>query len=383
MTVVLAPTAQEAHRYQFTLATDVVPVSSATELEEALSHHPAENLVVVSPDVDWQLTVELAERFRTLRPDVGFIVQRRRFDVSSLTQALRAGIREVVDADDAAALVAACSRSRALSQSLQQGNMQVSDTSSRGRLIVVFSPKGGTGKTMLATNLAVSFAAKKFRTCLVDLDLQFGDIAIALRLEPTRTTADALGMREAIDEHALNSLLLPYRPNLAVLPGPTRPADAEFISADLVSTLLDGLLAINDIVVVDTPPTFNDCVLRALDMADDHVLVTTPDMASLKSLRVALDTLSALGYSATKRHIILNRDEPNLGLTAGDIRDILHMPVTASIPSNREVVVCLNRGNTIVEASPRNPVSKAIRGIADRFAASASSRIEHEPVVVA
>lgn len=367
MTIVFAPTIRDAERFRFTLATDVTPVASVTELEDALVAHPNEDLVVVSAEIDWRVLLDTVERYRVSRPDVGFVVQRRRMDVASLTQAIRAGVREVVDADDAAALVEACTRSHEVSARLAKTTKATHSGSSRGRLITVFSPKGGTGKTMLATNLAVAFAKQQFRTCLIDLDLQFGDVAIALRLEPTRTTADALGLRDAIDEHALQSLLLPYRPNLSVLPGPTRPADAEFITADLVTTLLDGLLAAHDVVIVDTPPAFNDTVLRALDMADVHVLVTTPDLASLKSVRVALDTLNALGYPASKRQVILNRDEANIGLTQGDIRDILHMPIAARIPTNRDVVVALNHGTTVVEANPRNPVSKSITGLAEEL----------------
>jgi pilus assembly protein CpaE len=362
MTIVLAPTLHEADRYRFTLASDVVPVASAGDLEEVLQREPEHDLVIIAPDVEWRSALDIAERYRMVRPDLGVIAQRRRIDVASLNQALRAGIRELVDADDAAALVAAASRSREISAALSR--KPSAGVGRRGQLVVVFSPKGGTGKTMLATNLAVALGLDEVRTCLVDLDLQFGDVAIALGLEPTRTTSDAIGLRDAVDEHALNSLLLDYRSNISVLPSPTRPADADFISSELVTNLLEALLAMHDVVIVDTPPSFTEHVLRALDMADVHLLVATPDMASLKSMRVALDTLNALGYPATKRRIILNRDEPNLGLSLGDMRAIIHTPITARIPVHRDVVVALNRGRTIVEENARNPVSRAIRLLA-------------------
>jgi len=365
MTIVFAPTTQEADRYRFTLATEVVPVASTGDLDDLLTATPEEDMIIIHPDINWQTALDIAERCRMTRPNLGVIVQRRRMDITTMSQALRSGVREVVDADDAAALVAATDRSRQVSAGLRR--VPASGGHRRGRLIVVFSPKGGTGKTMLATNLAVALAAEKTRTCLVDFDLQFGDVAIALGLEPTRTTADALGLRDAVDEHALTSLLLPYRTNLTVLPGPTRPADAEFVSPDLAATLLDGLLTMHDVVIVDTPPTFNEIVLRALDMADIHLLVANPDLASLKSLRVALDTLNAIGYPATKRMIVLNRDEPNLGLSTSDIRGIVHMPIAARIPTHRDVIIALNRGKTIVEDNPRNPVSRAIRMLAQQL----------------
>lgn len=373
MTLVFAPTTRDAERFGFTLATDITPVLSTSELDEFFMRHPEEDLVIVHPDVEWKLAIEAAERYRAARPTVGFVVLRRRMDVTSLSQALRSGVREVVDADDAAALVDACNRSRDVSRRLLTSGDYAHVSPSQSSVITVFSPKGGTGKTMLATNLAVAFARKQVRTCLVDLDLQFGDVAIALRLEPTRTTSDALGLRDAIDEHALGSLLLPYRPNLSVLPGPTRPADAEFISPDLVATLLEGLKAMHDVVIVDTPPAFNDVVLRALDLSDLHLLVTTPDLASLKSLRVALDTLDALGYPVAKRQIIVNRDEANVGLTQRDIRQILQMPVTLRIPADRDVVVALNHGETVLEHSPRSEVSKSIERLADHLETTMAS----------
>lgn len=373
MTTVFAPTTRDAERYGFTMAADITPVVTVTELEDSLTRQPDEDLVIIHPDIDWKTVIDVVERYRVVRPVLGFVVLRRRMDVTSLTQALRSGIREMVDADDAAALVEACTRSREVSRSLMTPTDQSLRSTSKGKVITVFSPKGGTGKTMLATNLAMALAKRNMRTCLVDLDLQFGDVAVALRLEPTRTTSDALGLREAIDEHALTSLLLPYRPNLSVLPGPTRPADAEFISADLVSTLLDGLRSMFDIVIIDTPPAFNDVVLRALDISDVHLLVTTPDLASLKSLRVALDTLNALGYPSGKRQIVLNRDEANIGLTQGDIRQILQMPVAVRIPADRDVIVALNHGATVIEESPRNPVSRSIAKLADQLATSRGS----------
>lgn len=375
MTIVLAPTLHEAERYRFTFAADITPVSSAHDLDEALAADAHEDLVVIAPDIEWSVALDIAKRYRTGRPRLGVVVQRRRADVTTLNQALRAGVREVVDADDAATLVAAAARSRVLSADLVPDIAVSNRRHQRGQLIVVFSPKGGTGKTMLATHLAVALAMADMRTCLVDLDLQFGDVAIALGMEPSRTTSDALGLRDAIDDHALNSLLLQYRTNLSVLPAPTRPAEAEFISPDLVETLLGGLLASYDFVIADSPPSFTDNVLRAMDMADMHMLVSTPDIASLKSLRVALDTLNDLGYPAAKRRIILNRDEPNLGLSHSDIRAIVPSAIDARIPMSRDVIVCLNRGTTVIEESPRHPVSRAIRSLAQRIVAEQPTQV--------
>lgn len=356
---------RSAERSEFALGAEIAKVDSPQSLDAYLKEAPDEQLVIIGPDVSITIATELAERYRVARPSLGIVLARQRPDLVAMTQAMRAGVREVVAADDTAELASACRRSLAVSEQFRSAAQQA-PSSGRGRLIVVFASKGGCGKTTVSTNLATSFAkAGGTKVCLVDFDLQFGDVGIALQLEPTRSVSDAIGMSGGVDDVAASSLVMRYRPNFDVLLAPPRPADAEFISADVAGDVLEGLLRQYDVVVVDSPPAFNDVVLRAFDMADEYVLITTLDMPALKSLKVSLDTLEVLGYSRDRWNIVLNRSDSRVGLTPDDVERAIGMSIPTRIPSSSAVPSSINQGVTLVESSPRHPVSRSIAGLAD------------------
>ena len=356
---------RSAERSEFALGTELATVESPQALDAYLDEAPDEQLIIIGPDIALAAATERAERYRVVRPSLGIVLTRQRPDLSAMTQAMRAGVREVVAADDTVELAAACRRSLAVSEQFRNVAEQA-PASGRGRLIVVFASKGGCGKTTVSTNLATAFAQSgNKKVCLVDFDLQFGDVGIALQLEPTRSVSDAIGMSGGVDDVAASSLVMHYRPNLDVLLAPPRPADAEFISADVAGDLLEGLLRQYDIVVVDSPPAFNDVVLRAFDLADEYVLITTLDMPSLKSLKITLDTLEVLGYPRSHWNVVLNRSDSRVGLTPDDVERAIGMPVPTRIPSSISVPSSINQGVTLVESAPRHPVSRAISGLAE------------------
>lgn len=362
MTAYLGTSADEAERFGVAVSGGVHFVASAKALDEYLGSAPGEQLVVVGPQLHLASACAIAEQYRTSRPALGVVLIRYRPDVATLGEAMRSGVREVVAADDAGEIAAACRRSQAVSAGFESG---ARDDAHRGRLITVFASKGGCGKTTVSTNLGAAFASMGLRTCIVDLDLQFGDVAIALQLEPIRSISDALGMTGGIDAPAASSLVVRVREGLDVLLAPPRPAEAEFITADIAGELLEGLLRLYDVVVVDAPPAFNDVVLRAFDMADEYVLITTLDMPSLKSLRVTLDTLDTLGYPRSRWNMVLNRSDSRVGLTPEDVERAIGMRVPTRIPSSSAVPASINQGVTLFDSNPRHPVSRSIRGLAD------------------
>ena len=285
-----------------------------------------------------------------------------------MTGALRAGIREVVLADDVEALVGASKRSMAVSEQLR--NVELGDSGPRrGKIILVFSSKGGCGKTTVSTNLAAALASggDGSSVCLVDFDLETGDVAIALQLDPTRTISDALGMQGGLDDRAMSSLVVPYKPHLDCLLAPTKPSDAEFVSAALAGEILQVAAEMYDYVVIDAPPAFTDVVLKCFDLADVYLLLTTLDMPALKNLKVTVDTLDNLGFPRSKWQVILNRGGSRVGLTAGDVERTIGVPISVEIPSSVEVPARLNEGITVVEASPRHAVTRAFLELADKL----------------
>jgi pilus assembly protein CpaE len=238
----------------------------------------------------------------------------------------------------------------------------------------VFSAKGGCGKTTLATNMAAALADRGRReVCLVDLDLAFGDVAIALQLFPAHTIADAVPLGDNVDFGAVQALLTPHSPGLTTLVAPVEPGTGEGIPAVLVSRVLEVLRDHFDYVIVDTPPAFDDHVLSAFDLSDVVALIATLDIPALKNLKLTLETMDLLNYPRDRWRIVLNRADSKVGLAIGEVEKSLRATISAQLPSSRDVPAAINRGVPIVLDDPRHPVSVAIKTFAEQYVANVAT----------
>ena len=348
-------------------AADVVDTDDA--LFGLLDSRPDESLVVVGPSVEQEAAFRLASSQRVQRPALGVVLVRRRVDSFVLSQALRAGVREVVRLEPRGGLADACTRAQLVAQEVATHARQAStDGSSGGRLITVFSAKGGCGKTTVASNLAAMAAVGGTRVCLVDLDLPFGDVAISLQLGVDRTLADSIPMAGHIDEMGVRSIVTVHPSGLHVLVAPIGPGEAERITSALVSDLLIQLKRMYDVVVVDTPPAFTEQVLAALDASDVFLLLATPDVPAVKNLKLTLEMLQMLGYPAEAQHVVLNRADAKVGLSLSDVEKALQRTVLTQVPSSRDVPASVNRGVPLGLEQPRHPVSAALRTLVEAVA---------------
>lgn len=364
MPVVLTDDLRNVDRFRITLGDDVVAASSIQELQTYVDAHPAEDVVIIGPHAPMTTAVDFAVRYRLVRPSLGVVLLRSRLDLGTLSEAMRAGIREVVPTDDVEAQVAAIKRSVALSRQIR-GVGEESESEPRGTVIMTFGAKGGYGKTIVSVNLAAAIHAMHLgRVCLVDFDLAFGDVAIALHVEPDVTIGQAAQMQGDLDQRAVASLLTRYQPDFDVLLAPVSPVEAEFITSDLAADIIDNLRQMYSFVIIDAPAAFHEITLRCLDLADQYVLMTSLDVPALKSLKVALDTLDTLGYPRSKWRIVLNRANAQVGLTMDDVEGILGIPVTVAIPSSGDVPASLNAGETMIESRPNHPVTLALKQLA-------------------
>lgn len=367
MTFILTDSSDESQRYEFTLGEAVQITTSTYELYDAVTANSEEQLIIIGPNVKMETARVVAEHFRIVRPTLGVILVRGRLDVTTMSEALRSGIREVVSADDAAALVTASKRSLAVSQQLESASRTLASTHTRGKVLVVFSAKGGCGKTTLSVNLAHALARNTdSRVALLDFDLQFGDVAVALQIEPKKTISDAISMQTNIDELGIKSLMVNQEKNLDILLAPTNPTDIEFITTELIDNLIESLRNSYDYIVVDTPPAFTDVILRVFDQADRCFLLTTLDMPAIKNLKLVISTLEALNINKTKLEFILNRSDLKAGLSLRELEEMVGEKFSVLIPSNNEVSASTNRGVPIVVESPRHPVSREIIDLAKR-----------------
>lgn len=371
MTAIVDLDATIAETLRSTLGSDAVVLPSMDALERHLETQLGEDTVVVGPTVDLRSALELATSMRVARPSLGVVLVRRRVNASVLGDALRAGVRDIVEERDLSGVNDAVRRSHDIARALREqvpGVGRPDEERTSGLLVTVFSAKGGCGKTTLSTNLAAALAdGGRHNVCLVDLDLAFGDVAIALQLFPAHTIADALPVAETLDAAALEALLTPHSPGLTTLTAPLEPGTAAQIPASMVARILALLKDSFDYVVVDTPPAFDDQVLAAFDASDVIALIATLDIPALKNLKLTIETLELLNYPREKWHVVLNRADSKVGLALGEVEKTLKVPVTAQIPSSRDVPASINRGVPIVLDDPRHPVTLAVKEFAAEY----------------
>jgi pilus assembly protein CpaE len=240
-----------------------------------------------------------------------------------------------------------------------------SGPSRRGKVVTVFSPKGGTGKTVTATNLATACAKFEGRkTLLVDLDLQFGDAAIMLGVEPDKTIYDLVVAPGELDTEKLLGYTTRHACGLEILPAPLRPEDAELVTEAKLGRLLEVAREAFDVIVVDTSPFFHGPMLATLDRTEELLLLCSLDVPTLKNLRLALQTLDLLSFPKQRVSIVLNRSNSKVGMKPNEVEGALGMKVRYEIPSDRAVPLAVNRGNPVVLAEESADVSRAIKSMA-------------------
>jgi pilus assembly protein CpaE len=235
----------------------------------------------------------------------------------------------------------------------------------RGRIVTVFSPKGGTGKTVMSTNLASALA--KFegkQTLLLDLDLQFGDAAIMLGLEPEKTIYDLVVAPGELDSEKLAGYTTRHASGLDILPAPLRPEDAELVTEAKLAQLLDVARESYDVILVDTSPFFHGPMLATLDRTDELMLVCGLDVPTLKNVRLSLQTLELLSFPTERIKVVLNRANTKVGMKRNEVEGALDIKVSFEVPSDRAVPLAVNRGNPAVLGDSKSEFSRAVRAMA-------------------
>ncbi|MDZ7675156.1 MAG: AAA family ATPase [Acidimicrobiales bacterium] len=253
-----------------------------------------------------------------------------------------------------------------------QGPAGADRSGAPNRLITILSPKGGSGKTSVGTNLAVALAARYPReVVLIDLDLQFGDVASVLRQHPSATIGD-LVRKWPVDSATLKLALTSHPTGLYTLCAPVSPADADAVGAEHVTGVLTALHASFPFVVVDTDPGLSERVLSALDMSTDIVMVCATEMPSIRGLSKALEALDVIGLTEPERHFLLNRSSPKVGLEFEEIEQAIGAKIDVEVPSSLDMVKATNGGIPIMESQTNDTLVKAFQRLADRFDPAAS-----------
>ncbi|HSC50623.1 MAG TPA: AAA family ATPase [Gaiellaceae bacterium] len=238
-----------------------------------------------------------------------------------------------------------------------------------GTMIAVLGPKGGTGKTLTACNLAEALAGAGASPVLVDLDLQFGDVGLALGLRPEQTIYNLASAGGSLDVEKIESFLARHRSGASALLAPVRPDQAATVSPGFLRTVFDLLRSRHEFVIVDTPPAFTPEVIAAIDAASHLCVVGMLDALSLKDTKIGLETLSQMGYDPADVTLVLNRADTSVGISMVDVERLLGRRPDVLVPSNRAIPTAITEGRTIVDAEPESEAARAFVSLAQMYLA--------------
>ncbi|HEU5288093.1 MAG TPA: response regulator, partial [Candidatus Limnocylindria bacterium] len=244
-----------------------------------------------------------------------------------------------------------------------------------GKIITFFSPKGGVGRTTIATNLAVALHQMTGKpVVLVDGSLPFGDIAVILNMSPkAKTLADLIGSFEQADADVVESILVQHSTGIKVMLAPPTPESTELITGANMKHILEILRERYAYVVVDTWPSFQEQVITMLDVADVILTLMTLEITSLKNVRVFMEIAEKLGYDENKVQLVANRNDSSGGIKASDVEASLGRKIPHTIVSDgRTLVLAVNRGVPFVTSNRDSQVSKDIFALAAKLSAGAN-----------
>ncbi len=340
-----------------------------------LKNAPRPEIILLDSGPDPRPALELAARFDAQCPGVSVIVVSDR-GLEIGRDAMRVGVRDILsplaEVDDIRSVLDRThevSRVRTSEPESPHGGAH----SPTGRVITVASAKGGVGKTTVATNLAVGLARTgRNSTVLVDLDVQFGDVASALNLDPEYCLPDAVRGQASRDPMVLKTFLSLHETGLHVICGPRTPAEADAVTADDVGHLLHMLVSEFQYVVVDTAPGLSEHVLAAMDQTTELVLVTSMDVPGVRGLRKELDALTQLGMLTDSRHVVLNFAAERGGLSVSDVEATIGARVDYLLPRSKAALESVNQGIPLLQSKKgRDPMTRQLDRLLTRFTAQA------------
>jgi pilus assembly protein CpaE len=363
--------------------TNIEVVGTAKSGREAiqLSHEMAPDVVLMDinmPDMDG---IAATEEIRKKAPATMVVILSVQGDQNYMRRAMLAGARDfLTKPPNPDELTAAIRRAGAVAReernkrslayvTLNGGGTQplVGPRVIHGKVIMVYSPKGGTGCTTLAVNLALALHNDETRVLLVDANMQFGDVAVFLNEQGKNTILDLTPRADELDPDIVEEVMIKHAASgLHILAGPSRPENAEKVTTAQFMKVLQYLRQLFAYIVVDTCSYLNDVTLAVLDDSDVVVLVTTQDIPSIKDGRLFLDLMATMGIPLDRVAFVINRFDKRIAITPEKVAENLKLELAAVIPLDERVVIpSVNRGVPFVLDNKMQPSARGVFTLAE------------------
>jgi pilus assembly protein CpaE len=320
-------------------------------------------------------------RLTTAHTNLGVVFAVIELSTDVLQQALRAGARDAVVIGGEASLHQSIDRvGELLAGATSRPQAPVVRAGTPGRLTVVFSTKGGVGKTCIAINVATAMARKSADpVVLIDGDLQFGDVSVMLGLAPQNTVLDAAAAVQYGDTELVQTLAGRHPASgLLVLPAPLEPVGLEAVLPGEMVNVCDAFRSVAGHVIVDLPSVFNDYVLALIEAADEVLLVGSMDIPSIKNLKIGMTSLDLAAVAGSKLKLVLNHANAKVKLDVKEIERVLGLSANFAVPDDLAVPMSVNAGVPVIIDDPKSPVARSLEVIADSLLGPAAVSGKHK-----
>jgi len=338
------------------------------------------------PDMDG---IAATEAIRQRSPHSQVVILSVQGDQNYMRRAMLAGARDFLTkppmGDD---LISAVRRSGAMSRTERSkgkpGRSTADGQSTRGatspgtptaviqgRIVTLYSPKGGTGCTTLAVNLAIALHNEDTRVVILDANLQYGDVAMFFNEQGKNTILDVAPRLDEMDADIVEEIMIKHEASgVHILAAPQRPEQAEKVSAEQFTRVLDFLRRMYSYVVIDTSSLLTDIVLASIDHSDAIVLITTQDIPAIKNVRLFLDLLQTMGIDRGRLVFVMNKFDRRIGITPERVGENLHEKISAVIPLDERVVIpAVNRGVPFMLDNKAQPAGRGVLAVAEALRA--------------
>jgi len=356
------------------------------------SHSLLPDVVIMDinmPDMDGLVATEA---IRKRLPYIQIIILSVQYDSSYMRRAMLAGARdflskppmidELTNAIRQAGKLAIEEKRKAQVNfaTLEAASSSAAGQRILGKIIVVYSPKGGTGCTTIATNVALGLQSESTRTALIDASLQFGDVAVFLNEQGRNTILDLTPRADELDPDIIQEVMIKHpATQLDILAAPPRPEFADDVNSDDFSKVVRYLQRLYSYIVIDTASYLSDVTQVCLDIANVIILVATQDIPSIKSTNLFLGLSDASGINRKRILFVINRFDKRISISAERIGESLKQPVEAIIPfEDRIVTSSINRGTPFITENKMLPISRSIFAVIDKITEKLEEQFQEE-----